>query len=260
MSARLLLYLGALLLTGGAGVRHLVRPVRLRWLGAGYGLLLLGVALNVGQTLAPLDALNVPDGLHYLLDISAGRAALWALLGATLLLASEVSRFSRLTTLGAAGLALWGLVGIGHGATHGEWLRLLHTLHAGAMSLWLAGVLALWRTPDEAAARRFSPWALGCLLVLGVTGTVMALNHAGNLLALPQSDYGRTLLLKVGLYLLTPLAALFVRRSLRGAGRVRLGLGLELLLLLGVLTLTASLTGLEPPGHLHSGGALGRGV
>ncbi len=238
-----------MLLVGGAGVRQLLWPVCLRWLGAGFLLLLTATALNLWQTLAGLDALNPSDLLHYLLDIPAGRAALWMLLGASLLMASEVSQFSRLTTLGAAGLTLWGLVGMGHGATHGDFVRLLHTLHAGAMSLWVMGVLSLLIRPDADAARRFSPWALGCLLTLGLTGAGMALNHAGDLLALPQSEYGRTLLLKVGLYLLTPLAALLVRARFARGGRVRLTLGIEVLLLLGILVVTANLTGLEPAGH-----------
>ena len=141
MIAKALLYLGAALLLGSAAVRQLLWPLRLRWLGVGYTLLGLGAALSVGQTLAALGALTLPDLARYLLDIAAGRATLWLLLGATLLLASEVSRFSRLTSLGAAALAAWGLAGIGHGAVHGPFIRLLHALHAVCRQRPPGGVL-----------------------------------------------------------------------------------------------------------------------
>ena len=158
-----------------------------------------------------------------------------------------------MTVLGAAALTLWGAAGLGHGATHGEAVRLLHAAHAGAMALWVVGVTGLVRRPDAVAAARFSPWALGCVLTLAVTGSVLMLSHAGSPLTLLESAYGRALALKLALFAAALGAVLAVRRALHRQGRVRLALGAEAALLLGVLAVTAALSGLEPPPHSGHG-------
>lgn len=107
-----------------------------------------------------------------------------------------------------------------------------------------------------ALARRFTPYALGSVLVLGVSGVWMSLEHAGNLWQLPASGYGRTLLLKVGLVGLALGAAVIVRRAFALDRGVRPRLAAEALTLLAVLGVTASLSGQAPPGHTgteHSG-------
>lgn len=254
VAGKFLLYLGVMLLLGGVAARHLFRLGRpgVGLLLLGLGLLGVGAALGVYGVLTELDMLNPGDTLDYLTRVAAGRAALTLLLGGCLLLAAHLSQFSRLTEVGAAGLLLWGLAGVGHGAVHGEFVRFLHLLHAGAMSVWLAGVLTLLSPglPErEPLFRRFSPVALACVATLVLTGVPMALNHAGSLLTLPESGYGRLLLLKLAVFAGALLAALALRTMRAGRQNWRAALLLESLLLLLVLVLTAQLTQLPPPSH-----------
>ncbi|WP_192930745.1 CopD family protein [Deinococcus sp. AJ005] len=249
----LLLYLGAALLVGGAFARRLLTPGHpgLVWLGAGLALLILGGGLGVYTTLAALGFTAPADILDYLTGTVAGRAVLIVWIGALVLLAAEIADLTWLATLGASGVLLWGLAGIGHGASHGQLVYVLHTLHGGAMCLWVGGVFALLtrRGATAALARRFTPYALGSVLVLGVSGVWMSLEHAGNLLQLPASGYGRTLLLKVALVGLALLAAIVVRRAFAVGQGVRPRLAAEALTLLAVLGVTASLSGQAPPTH-----------
>lgn len=252
MLTALVLYAGAALLVGGFYVRSLLFAggVPLRLLGLGFGLLALGAALRVMSTLSSLDALTADNLLTYLTEVAAGRAALTLLLGATLLLVSEITHFSRLTSLGAAGLTLWGLAGMGHGATHGPFVHFLHVLHAAAMCVWLGGVVALALRPATPAdAARFSPYALVAALTLPITGLLMTLNHAGASLSLFQSDYGQKLLLKLCLAALLLPAVWASRRAFARHRRVRLFLLLETALFVLVLLVTAQLTQLPPPSH-----------
>ncbi|WP_369699469.1 hypothetical protein [Deinococcus sp. YIM 77859] len=80
--------------------------------------------------------------------------------------------------------------------------------------------------------------------LLALTGAVLIPAHAGNVLTLPDSGYGRTLLLKLAGVALALLAAARVRRAL-----TRPRLALEALLLLAVLGLTAALGSMPPPVH-----------
>lgn len=250
--SKLLLYLGTVLLVGGVAARLLsVGQTRRRWLGLGLALLVLGSAAQVWSTLSELGLTAPTDILDYLMNVGAGRAVLTLLMGAFLLLALLLSDFSWLALLGAAGVSLWGLAGIGHGAAHGDWVRILHALHAGAMSVWLGGLLALLslKTPSQSDAQRFTPLALGCVITLAASGVLMALSHAGNLAQLPQSDYGRTLLLKLGLFGLSLLAVWQVRRAFWRGRNVKTHLLAEVLTLLLVLGATGQLTQLPPPSH-----------
>ncbi|CAM3955055.1 CopD family protein [Deinococcus marmoris] len=250
---RLLLYLGAVLLVGGVAARRVLTPGHpgLVWPGAGLVLLVLGGGLGVYTTLAALGFTAPADILDYLTDTVGGRAVLILWIGGLVLLAAEIAELTWLATLGASGVLLWGLAGIGHGASHGQLVHVLHTLHAGAMCLWVGGVFALLtrRGATAALARKFTPYALGSVLVLGVSGVWMSLEHAGNLLQLPASGYGRTLLLKVALVGLALLVAVVVRRAFAVGQGVRPRLAAEALTLLAVLGVTASLSGQAPPTH-----------
>lgn len=253
----LVLLLGAALLIGGWAARQLwpQRPPPLLWLGIGGAALALGAAFSVFQTLSALGMWSPANVLDYLMNVGAGRSVLLLLLGVCLLLASEISAFSRLTSLGAAGLTLWGLAGIGHGASHGLFVHFLHVLHAGAMCLWLGGVFTLLtsKNPTAAEAQRFSPFALGSVLTLAVSGVSMSVNHLGNVQAIAQSDYGRTIILKVVFFVVALPVVLLVRRAFARAGLVKLWLVGETLLLLVILVITARLIGLPPPSHTHLG-------
>ncbi|CAM3275341.1 Copper resistance protein D domain-containing protein [Deinococcus saxicola] len=258
---RLLLYLGAALLVGGVAARRLLTPGHpgLAWPGAGLVLLVLGGGLGVYTTLAALGFTAPADILDYLTGTVAGRAVLILWIGGLVVLAAETAQLSWLAALGACGVLLWGLAGIGHGALHGQFVHVLHTLHGGAMCLWVGGVFALLtrRGATAVLARRFTPYALGSVLVLGVSGVWMSLEHAGNLLQLATSGYGRTLLLKLALVALALGAAVIVRRAFSVGQGVRPRLAAEALTLLAVLGVTASLSGQSPPQHStgteHSG-------
>ncbi|WP_019585688.1 CopD family protein [Deinococcus apachensis] len=252
-AAGFLTALGTLLLVGGAFARRAFTPAHPRpgWLALGFALLVLGAALEVGWTLSDLGFLTFPDVLAYVTTTAPGRAALTAVMGGALLLAAELSGWPGWLSVLPAALFLWGVAGEGHGGSHGPGTRVLTVLHVGAMGVWLGGVLALLTVPGPtpALARRFTPVALTCVALLVGTGILLTVRHAGNLLALPESLYGRTLLVKLGVAALTLLAAVLVRRAFARGRAVRRHLALETLLLLGVLGVSAALGTTSPPTH-----------
>ncbi|SEJ84992.1 putative copper resistance protein D [Deinococcus reticulitermitis] len=252
MLAKYLIYLGSALLLGGAAARAW-RPdgqPGARWLGLGAALILVGGSAQVALTLAALGYLTPADVPAYLQQTVPGRAVLTLLLGTALLLAAGVARWPAWLSMAAAGTLLWGLGGLGHGATHGPSVRLLHTAHAGAMAVWLGGVLTLVSWPEQrlAALARFGPVATVCVLVLGVTGVVASWEHAGGM-PTPDSRYGRVLLLKLAFVGAVLGVAGLLRRSLARQGRVDALLSLELALLGLILAVTASLSVTPTPAH-----------
>ncbi|MFG2876206.1 copper resistance CopC/CopD family protein [Streptomyces sp. NPDC048337] len=78
-------------------------------------------------------------------------------------------------------------------------------LHLLAVATWLGGLaallVALYKVPgiERAAVRRFSRVAFVSVLVLAVTGVYQSWRQIGSWSALTGTDYGRLLLLKVGL-------------------------------------------------------------
>lgn len=252
-AAHLLGLTGLVLLGGGVLTRRSLTPAHpsLGWLGAGFLLILLGSALEVGGTLHDLGFLTPGDASAYLTGTAPGRSALTRVLGAALLLATELSAWPTLLSAAASAVLLWGEAGGGHGASHGGTTRLLTALHAGAMTVWLGGVLALLRhpapTPD--LARRFTPLALVCVALLVYSGAGLTLEHRGTLAGLGTESYGKTLLLKLGLFAAALLAAVPVRRALARGLSPRPRLAAEALLLLAVLGVTAALGTTPPPTH-----------
>ncbi len=178
----------------------------------------------------------------------------------------------------AAGAGLIALIAlIGHaGATPGTAgdihlvSDMVHLLAAGA---WLGGLPALamllararrtddatWRSFAVGATRRFSWLGVVCVAALLVTGIVNSWNLLGGVRELVTTDYGRLLLLKIGLFVamvgvaaanrfhLTPqLPSAGALRALQRNSAAETGLGLCVLFFVGVLGT------LSPSGHAHS--------
>jgi putative copper export protein len=158
---------------------------------------------------------------------------------------------------------------IGHGSAHGTLNWLAHAAHLGGAGLWLGSlaVLArattvLWRddSPSPAALasllRRFSTLALtGAAMVVG-SGLYLAWLHITPFETLWTTEYGRTLAIKLGAVAIVVL--LGWRNWQRvvpaigdpgGLAAIRVAVRFELTVgLLGVLLLTAWLSGLPVPG------------
>lgn len=145
-------------------------------------------------------------------------------------------------------------------------------LHLAAASAWIGGLAVLFVvllpglqsvTPEQRrrvlaiAIPRFSILALIAVATLGVTGFYAGWLHVGNLNALTGTDYGRALIVKLGLLLaVLAIAAinLFVieRKLTRSAGasiwsrRLRWTIGGELALALLILVAVGQITSLQP--------------
>ncbi|MCC9309360.1 FixH family protein [Kitasatospora sp. RB6PN24] len=103
------------------------------------------------------------------------------------------------------------------------WLALpFDLLHLIAMACWLGGLVTLLvglrHGAGAAAAERFSRLAMASVAVLVVTGVYQAWRGVGSWGALTSTEYGRLLLIKVGLVLLMVGTAWFSRRW---TGRLR---------------------------------------
>ena len=120
------------------------------------------------------------------------------------------SWFRPAAVVGAVGLALtFALSGHAHTGTLPTLGVPADVFHILAMSTWLGGLAVLayavfpHRGVDELreVVPRFSRTAVGCVVVLVVTGSFQAWRQVGSLHALRTTDYGHTLLVKLVLVL-----------------------------------------------------------
>lgn len=144
-----------------------------------------------------------------------------------------------------------------------------NSIHTVAASGWLGnlflvflvGLPLAWRLDREDrwtvvrdVVNAFSPAALGFGGLAGATGVFMAWTHVGSLAALTGTNYGRVLLLKVGLLSITALTGAYnwlrVRPTLgdqTGALRLRRSAGVELTIAALVVAVTAVLVAMPMP-------------
>lgn len=180
---------------------------------------LLGVVAIVLRALAHAVAIDGPAGAVqldtlWLVVIDSRWAGSWQWHAATAVavaLASWRLRAPRGLRLYACTLAAAVVVApfLGHGAgTLGR--GALHSLHLAVTGAWLGTVVVLafagGRAPSTdrvhalgAVIGRFSPWALACAAVAGVSGGVLAWLYVGSLDGLFGTFYGRLLLAKLAL-------------------------------------------------------------
>lgn len=267
---RALLYLGSFGLVGGGLFSRWIgpelsrqRPRRLwglLWAGA---LLVAGSSLYLAYHVA--RTLGSPEFFApYLFETQQGNYLLLRLGLAALLLALGPGHPAPLQRLLHAGLGLAFLLTLSltaHAGAKGGLALTADLAHLVASVSWGGGLLALalaWGPSPHttSAVCRFSALALPAAGLFVGTGLLLAATHAGSVqpATLAQHDYGRTLLVKSALVLLIlGLAAANrwvllpqVRRRGPAAG-LRAGVGLEALLLAGVLVTTGFLATTAPP-------------
>lgn len=165
----------------------------------------------------------------------------------------------------------------GHAGAFPEraWIMVpIHAVHVAAAGLWM-GTLAMlmWtvgrtllhepagaprRAAIAGAVGRFSPVAVIAVAVAALSGTLAAAAHVASWDNLVSTSYGRTLLLKVGVFLLAGLCGAWNWRRVApalptddaAAGQLRRVGGLELTLGLFILALTSLLAALPMPAEL----------
>jgi len=249
-------------------------------LAAATALLVATVARLWAQTASlfgPAEALQ-PDRLGAALSLQPWATGWWLQAVAAVL---AVAGFALAMRGARAGWAVAGVAALlaavtpalsGHAvASPGlAWLAVpadaLHVLAAGG---WMGGLLALIVVGLPAALRLdrgrrgaavsalvhgFSPVALVLAGVLMVTGVLAAWIHLGDVTALWTSTYGRTLLLKLGMFsgvfLVGAYNFLRVRPALgeeAGTRRLRRSATIELVLAFLVIAVTAVLVAIPPP-------------
>lgn len=120
-----------------------------------------------------------------------------------------------------AGLGLLAVVSAGgHGVT-GRWVSLGYAatvVHLAAMTIWVGGltllIIGLPRSQFWETANRFSPWALGSVAVLAVSGSINGWRQVGGLGGITDSSYGRWLVVKLALVAIVVATAAVTRRLL----------------------------------------------
>ncbi len=157
------------------------------------------------------------------------------------------------------GLGVLGVVAAGgHGISGDDVvLGFVSTLvHLAAMSVWFGGlaVVLLWFHGMQfwATVTRFSPWALGSVVALAVTGAANAWRQLGSLSGITDSSYGRWLVIKLVLVVLVVGVAAFSRRTVHtrddeASVLVRRSVGFEFAGILLILGATAGLVNSPPP-------------
>src|SRR5581483_10841040 len=153
---------------------------------------------------------------------------------------------------------------LGHASSEGPVARVAVLVHLGGVAVWLGGlvflaavVLPRGRSEEvRTLLPRFSGVAFSAVAAMVVAGAVMVTRVVPELSALPQTGYGRMLLLKLAFVALLLVAAqqarTFTERKLvRDSTRLRpllTAVGAELTLAVVILTATAVLVGRAPPG------------
>jgi copper transport protein len=259
----------------GGGIAALPGRERSWLLGAGALAVLAGLA-GIGIEGAYLAA--VPPGLP---PPGAWRLGAGTTLGSSLVLAlaalavlllalARHGRPGRIVAVPAAVAALLSLVLTGHAATAPpRWLTTpMLGLHLLAAGFWAGSLAPLWlrlrRRPLAAMVvelQDFSRLAVGVVGLLALAGFVVAAIQLGGLAALTGTPYGQRLIAKLALVLLLVAAAgvnklwLTPRLTLQPLARARLqaSIAVELLLVLAILAVTASLGQTVPPRAILAG-------
>ncbi len=192
---------------------HLLQ--KLAWLGAA-GLALVTLGMLVFQSAlaggGPLLASLVKMAIERTGWIDAGRLVL---LAALILLVRRLPHtgssppytWAAAVALNAGALLTFSLQSHA-AAAGGVWLAVvLDWIHLLAVSAWIGGLLPLailthGKKPLPGLVPFFSRMALVSVGLIGLTGLYSALIHIDSLAALVSTTYGRTVILKVALYLL----------------------------------------------------------
>jgi copper transport protein len=169
----------------------------------------------------------------------------------------------------ADSFASHGLAGASAMGIEGAWVMLVGLVHTAAAAVWLGGLVGVSltalrasRADALAAARRFSPWGLGAVVALGVTGVVYADVHLLRWSDLLTTRYGGLILLKAGLIVVPLAVAAYHRYRVLPSGRgdrLRRSVPLEALALAAMLLLAAHLAAHPRPAHDVADADLDRG-
>jgi copper transport protein len=271
--AGLVLLVGTVLMLVRMWPQRLSRRGMIRLAWTGFGLVtvssLLGVGLQVPYSSGdPLSNVDL-DGLQQVLSTPFGVAhvvRIGVLIALALVLRPVLSgRGARsdlllVGLLGVAGLATWPFAGHPIAAPIPPLSILADGIHLTAMSIWLGGLVVLvgflLRLANErelaAILPEWSRWATALVAALALTGVSMAVFEVQPLESLWQTTYGRLLLLKVGLVLLTLAVAAgsrsLVHRHLAPyrPRTARWLVGIEAVVLAGVIGLTSVLVQTTP--------------
>src|SRR4051794_3952634 len=150
----------------------------------------------------------------------------------------------------AAAILLVGLpTATGHASAAGvvRWISIpADLLHLAAAAFWVGGVLDLLRLRDRETlvvlGRRFTPYALATVALLGATGVVRAVNELDAVDQVWTTGYGRTLIVKTVLFAALLTLGWFNRNGIR-----RARVAVELVVLGCAVVAVAVLVNLRPP-------------
>ncbi|RZS31258.1 copper transport protein [Herbihabitans rhizosphaerae] len=223
----------ALVWPAGAAVRSARRLVVIGWFLGMIGTVTAIGLQGVWATDRPMADVLSADLLGQVLDLRFGqvwfaKALLWVLAGVVLadLLARKENAARSVpwrVGAGAVGLGLLRATGMtGHIAEAGGtwWAQLADLVHQCAISVWIGGLVMLLlgvlprRQPDElhTVVPRYSRFAMFSVLAIVSTGALLGWQVLGGIDPLTTTDYGRLLLIKVGL-LGVVLAAAFASKT-----------------------------------------------
>ena len=161
--------------------------------------------------------------------------------------------------VGILGLGVLGVVAAGGHAISGDAVALgfvSTVVHLAAMSIWFGGLVLVVLAPAPggfwATVTRFSPWALGSVAALAITGGINGWRQLGSLSGLTDSSYGRWLVVKLVLVVFVVGLAAFNRRTIHTRGDdagalVRRSIGVEIAGIVLILGATAGLVNSPPP-------------
>ncbi|HEX3608008.1 MAG TPA: copper resistance protein CopC, partial [Candidatus Dormibacteraeota bacterium] len=273
---RSLLFVGLIVLVGGAGVAIMALPrpagAVLRTLPAGWLLATAGTATVVAS-----QAHNAGAQLGDLFTTSIGRSLVErsvplviTLVALLFLRGGDTRRRVAVSVAGLGGaLAMLADVLNSHAAA-GSNVALnsaLQWIHIAAGALWLGGLLALLigirglsGEVRGRAVRRFSTAAGIALVLVAASGTVRAIVEVGAWDQLTSTTFGKLVLAKIALLLvLAGLGAVNRFGNVPKASRLVRGLqrvgSTEVMVALGALVVAAALVNEEPPASIRAAAA-----
>ena len=214
------LFLAAMLVPELIGDRRLGMVLVVAALVAVVGTILMfaGQAhLISGSYLSFGDVVQIQSGRWWLARLAAiGLFALF--IPARTFLGSTAGRIE----VALASIVVLGVVAAGGHAVAGDSVLAgfgATVVHLTAMSIWLGGLVLLVagvpRTWFGWTASQFSPWALGSVVALALTGSLNAWRQLGSFSNITDSAYGRWLVVKLLLVAVVVVIASFSRRMAR---------------------------------------------